>query len=319
MERIEDREIPIELIEADDAALRIEMGGIAGADFGSLRYDVLHSNDREVLQRAAHRSGVLTRKIRLEETGYWLDVELTFESRRGDPVDARFELLWPANVSERHDFRESSLVAYREEKGVQRTPIASAGKPGFLWGGGQNGVERLEGISVWAGADLRYFASVLIDPNERGGFDVNFETLRADESAQARIATTSASIGAGGSMNQKLRGFIGPKSIEQLDAAGPGLEHAINRGYSWLEPLVRLFEIALDKLYALVGNYGLAIIVLTMLVRLVTSPLMVKQMRSAEKMREVQPRVKALQEKYKDDRQKQSEEMMKLWNIYKDH
>ena len=313
MERLEDREIPIELIEADEAALRVEIGGVAGADFGSLRYEVLHSNDREVLQRAVHSDGLLTRKIRLDETGYGFDVELSFESHRRDPVDARFELIWPASVSDRHDFRESSLVAYRVEDGVERTPIAAAGKPGFFWGGGQNGVERIEGIAVWAGTDLRYFASVLIDPSDRGGFDVNFETVRSDQSAQTRIATSSTSIASGGSMSQKLRGFIGPKQIDVLDAAGPGLEYAISRGYSWIEPLVRLFEIALDKLYALVGNYGLAIIVLTILVRLVTAPLMVKQMRSAEKMREVQPRVKALQEKYKDDRQKQSEEMMKLW------
>ena len=69
----------------------------------------------------------------------------------------------------------------------------------------------------------------------------------------------------------------------------------------------------MTKLYIVIPNYGLAIIVLTMLVRLVVSPLMVRQMKSAEKMRAVQPKVKVLQEKFKDDKQKQSEEMMKLW------
>jgi YidC/Oxa1 family membrane protein insertase len=101
--------------------------------------------------------------------------------------------------------------------------------------------------------------------------------------------------------------------IEDLAEAGSGLEYSVNRGYSWIEPLVKLFEIALTKLYAVIPNYGVAIIILTILVRILVSPLMVKQMRSAEKMRVVQPKVKALQEKYKDDKQKQSEEMMKLW------
>jgi YidC/Oxa1 family membrane protein insertase len=110
-----------------------------------------------------------------------------------------------------------------------------------------------------------------------------------------------------------LRGFAGPKLPEALASSGAALEQTINRGWSWLEPLTRFFEIALDKLYLVIPNYGLAIIVLTVLVRLAVSPLMVRQMRSAERMRSVQPRVKALQEKYKDDRQKQSEEMMKLW------
>ena len=73
------------------------------------------------------------------------------------------------------------------------------------------------------------------------------------------------------------------------------------------------FELALDWLYGWIPNYGWAIIVLTILVRIVTAPLMVKQMRSAERMREVQPKIKALQERYADDKQKQSEEMMKFY------
>jgi YidC/Oxa1 family membrane protein insertase len=110
-----------------------------------------------------------------------------------------------------------------------------------------------------------------------------------------------------------LRGFLGPKTAAALGSANAGLESSVDRGWSWLEPLTRFFEVALDWLYAVIPNYGWAIIVLTIMVRLVTAPLMVRQMRSAERMREVQPKIKALQERYKDDRQKQSEEMMKLY------
>ena len=63
----------------------------------------------------------------------------------------------------------------------------------------------------------------------------------------------------------------------------------------------------------MVPNYGLAIIVLTLLVRLATWPIMARQMKSAEKMRDLMPRIKEIQEKYKDDRQKQSEETFKLY------
>jgi YidC/Oxa1 family membrane protein insertase len=155
--------------------------------------------------------------------------------------------------------------------------------------------------------------SVLIDADPRGGFEVEFEGSEDRESGEARMRLPSVAIGSGGSIRNSIRGFVGPKVVEDLVNAGSGLEHSVDRGYSWIEPLVRLFEIALDKLYIVIPNYGLAIIVLTMLVRLVVSPLMVRQMRSAEKMRAVQPKVKVLQEKFKDDKQKQSEEMMKLW------
>ena len=304
---------PIELVSPELGAVKTEVAGVSGADFGGLRYAVLESDARQVVQRAENEAGILTRTIRLDPEGYGFSVELGFVSRRSDPVDARFEVLWPAGVSDRPDFREVSLIAYEEEEGTERTPVMSAGQPGFLgFGGGRDGVERVEGQRIWAGTDVRYFASVLID-EEHGGFDVQFESIEDKESAQTRMAAQSVSMGPGGAMARTFRGYIGPKTIEQLSTAGPGLEHTISRGYSWIEPLVRLFEIALDKLYLFTRNYGIAIIVLTMMVRALVSPLMVRQMRSAEKMRVVQPKVKALQEKYKDDRQKQSEEMMKLW------
>jgi len=304
----------VEMVVENQPALSTEIGGVSGADFASVRFEVLASNGREVVQRAETDSGVLTRKIRLDELGYGFDLELSFESRRTDPVDASFEILWPAETSTRPDFRELSLVAYSEADGIERDAVAGIGQPGFLgMGGSTDGIDRIEATATWGGIDLRYFAGVLIDPDTRGGFEVQFESTSKGESAQARMATRGAAIGSGGSTTKMLRGYIGPKLIDELADAGSGLEHSINRGYSWIEPLVKLFEIALEKLYLVIPNYGLAIIVLTMMVRLVVSPLMVKQMRSAEKMRMVQPKVKALQDRFKDDKQKQSEEMMKLW------
>ena len=73
---------------------------------------------------------------------------------------------------------------------------------------------------------------------------------------------------------------------------------------------------ALDWLYDLIPNYGVSIILLTVAVRLVLLPLGVKQIRSMHAMQAIQPKVKAVQQKYKGNRQKQNEEMMKL---YREH
>lgn len=69
----------------------------------------------------------------------------------------------------------------------------------------------------------------------------------------------------------------------------------------------------LAQIFSVVGNYGLAIIVLTMLVRLVLLPLGIKQIRSMHNMQSLQPKIKALQAKYKGNKQKQQEEIMKLY------
>ena len=77
-----------------------------------------------------------------------------------------------------------------------------------------------------------------------------------------------------------------------------------------------VFAAALAGFYAIVGNYGLAIILLTIAVRIVLLPLSIKQTRSMREMQKIQPEVKKIQAKHKGDRQKMNEEMMAL---YKEH
>lgn len=78
----------------------------------------------------------------------------------------------------------------------------------------------------------------------------------------------------------------------------------------------QFFGIVLAGIYKVIPSYGVAIILLTLLSRLVIMPLGVKQIRSMQQMQKLQPKIKELQKKYKGDRQKLNEEMMKL---YKDH
>jgi YidC/Oxa1 family membrane protein insertase len=315
-EYVEGGEIPIELIHEDHPALRTELGEASGSGMGfaDSRFEVVSQDSREVVQRAQNAAGVLTRTIRLDEEGYGFDLEMSFESHRNAPVDARFELSWPVESSDREDFKELSLLAYSEEEGVTRTLVQGVGKPGmFGFGGGENGSEIVEGRSTWAGFDVQYFTGVMIDPEGRGGLNVRFDALEPETSAKTEITLQSVSVESGGSTQTSLRGFLGPKTPEALELAGSGLKHSVNRGFSWLEPLTRAFEIALDWIYGFIPNYGLAIIVLTILVRVGTAPLMAKQMQSAERMRALQPQIKELQERYKDDRQKHSEETMKLY------
>jgi YidC/Oxa1 family membrane protein insertase len=311
---VSEGEVPVELIGEALPVLRTEISGVSGATFTDAHFEVVSQVGREITQRAQNAAGVFTRTIRLDERGYGFDLEISFENHRSDPVDASFELLWPAGISDREDFREVSLLAYGEEQGVTRTLVPGVGQPGmFGFGGGSGGTELIEGRSRWAGFDIQYFTGVVIDTEDRDRLNVRFEALEPNETAKAIITLPSVSIGPGLSVHESLRGFIGPKTTEALAEAGAGLKYSVDRGFSWLEPLTRFFEIALDKLYSFIPNYGLAIIVLTILVRICTAPLMAKQMRSAERMRALQPQMKELQEKYKDDRQKQSEETMKLY------
>ena len=107
--------------------------------------------------------------------------------------------------------------------------------------------------------------------------------------------------------------YAGPKQEQTLEALGAGLIRAINLGYTWVVPLTRFFHWLLQALYSVIPNYGVAIILLTLGVRMVTAPLTTRQMRSMERMRALAPKLEELKAKFADDKAKQSEEMMKLY------
>ncbi len=114
--------------------------------------------------------------------------------------------------------------------------------------------------------------------------------------------------------NLNLKGFIGPKDHRVLESIDPRLTDMIEYGFFTFiaKPMFKL----LLFLYEILGNWGWAIVVITILIRLILFPLTFKGMLSMSKMKELAPKMKELQQKYKDDRQKLNAHMMEL---YKKH
>lgn len=121
--------------------------------------------------------------------------------------------------------------------------------------------------------------------------------------------TETVPPGAAASFPETL--YIGPKLQAQLDQAGPRLELVTDYGY--LAPLAKPLFWLLDKVHRVFGNWGFAIIFVTFLLRLLFYPLQEASGRSMAKMRSLAPRIKNLQEIYKDDREKLSRAMMELY------
>ena len=108
--------------------------------------------------------------------------------------------------------------------------------------------------------------------------------------------------------------YLGPKDTTALNAVDPAFDRAIDFGWSHFiaRPLVSLLRF----LYGVTGNYGIAIIVLTVLVKLVFFPLSNKSFKSMSAMKKLQPQMERLREQYKEDRQKLNQEMMELYKRY---
>jgi YidC/Oxa1 family membrane protein insertase len=105
--------------------------------------------------------------------------------------------------------------------------------------------------------------------------------------------------------------FVGPKLQDQLEATAPRLRLTVD--YGWLTIISQPLFWVLSRIYGLVGNWGWSIVLLTILIKLVFYKLSETSGKSMAKMRKLQPRMKALQERYADDRQKLSQAMMELY------
>ncbi|HEV8608449.1 MAG TPA: membrane protein insertase YidC [Thermoanaerobaculia bacterium] len=125
----------------------------------------------------------------------------------------------------------------------------------------------------------------------------------------------SAGVSASGSLD--LRAFFGPKDVEILEKTGLGLERTVDFG--WYGILARPLLWLLKKAYSWTGNYGVAILLVTLLIRILLFPLMHKSYASMKKMQKLAPKMNAIRDKYKKaktdaaQRQKMNQELMALY------
>lgn len=172
---------------------------------------------------------------------------------------------------------------------------------------------RPEGAVDWIGFTDRYWLSALI-PQE-GAAQPAFRRLSTGI-YRADLTYDPVTIAAGDTLTQSTKLFAGAKESQVLDAYAETdgiaqFDLAISWGWFWFleKPLLWL----LKTLFGLIGNFGLAIIALTFVVRGLLFPIAQKQFASMAGMKAVQPKMKELQERYKDDKQQQQQAIMKLY------
>jgi len=171
---------------------------------------------------------------------------------------------------------------------------------------------KLPGAVQWAGLEQFYFLSVML-PEKPGGECTFLHGPVKGELAMALRLPVEKSLDAGITL------FLGPKQAELLQAHGRSLEQAIDYG-----PITRYFAFFAQLLMKLmkwfegfVRNWGLAIVLLTVTVKLVLLPLTMKSMQSMNEMRKLQPEIDKLREKFKDDKEQLNLAVMKMYQEHK--
>ena len=175
------------------------------------------------------------------------------------------------------------------------------------------GGEKPEGAASWLGFTDQYWLGALV-PGKGETDSVGFRSL-GDTLFRADLLYAATTVPAGGKLTQETRLYAGAKDSNILDTyEDSGITYfgkAISWG--WFEIFEKPILWLLRTLNGLVGNFGVAIILLTVIIRGLMFPIAQKQFASMAAMKAVQPKMKEIQERYKDDKQRQQQEIMKLY------
>jgi len=159
--------------------------------------------------------------------------------------------------------------------------------------------------AAWAGFAAQYFVSVALPSggeahSEMGAAD-GLPIVRVDQPLVAGRAAFAV--------------FAGPKEHDVLTAAGHDLDRALDFGWFWFIAIPLLW--ALRALHTVTGNYGVAIILLTAMIKLATTPLTRSTFRNMREMQKIQPQMAKLRERYKDDQATLQRELMELYKRHR--
>ncbi len=165
----------------------------------------------------------------------------------------------------------------------------------------------------WAAYEDNYFLCGIV-PRTGEQHTAHF-SLQDENRVTTVLAGASEVIQPGQRQQYTYSVYFGPKTMEALKSVGHELERSINFG--WFDVMAKPTLYLLNFFHGYVGNYGLAVILVTVLIKLLFWPVSQKGMKSMKAMQKLQPKMAKLREKFKDDKQLQQQEMVKLYQTYK--
>lgn len=167
----------------------------------------------------------------------------------------------------------------------------------------------------WVGYENNYFIQAVV-PLEETGYQIVPRVL-SEETGLTQVVYLSDpfQINPQEKKNFKVRLYMGAKEITRLNQAGHNLSHAVD--YGWFTFIAKPLFYVLQWLYKYFHNYGVAIILLTVMIKIVFWPLTQKSYQSMQKMKKVQPKIAQIREKYKDDKEKLNKELMDVYRTHK--
>jgi YidC/Oxa1 family membrane protein insertase len=265
----------------------------------------------EVRLEATNAEGVRVVKIyTFKRSSYLIDVTQEIENGRSEPINAHayFQVTRDNTPSPGDTFMLRTFhgpAVYTEQNKYVKVSFddIEKGKTSYT-PNADNG---------WIAMVQHYFVVALVAP---GNVQREFFTRKVSEGLfSAGVILPVPTVAPGQSGKVVMHVYAGPQDLKHLEQVAPGLELVVDFG--WLTLLAAPIFWLLNFIHGLVKNWGVAIILLTMLIKLVFYPLSAASYKSMARMKKVTPRLTKLREQYGNDRAKMNQAMMELYKVEK--
>ncbi|MDD8019151.1 MAG: membrane protein insertase YidC, partial [Bacteroidota bacterium] len=259
--------------------------------------------------------GKIVKKLTFKNTAYDFDAELSLSGLQNVIANYEYQVLW------------ENSIRYCEYNSVDESNSAAA----YSFGGGElkevnassNGeVPKAEpsGSTDWVALRNKYFAVALISQdNKASGAYLEGHHILAENQGVVEQYSVALKYPYRDSRdeNSKISIFIGPLDFSIIKGYDRGLDHIMSLGWSWIRPITEYIFIPLfNLLHSVISNYGLVIILFSIIIKLALHPLTKTSMRSMRNMQKLQPMMAEMKEKYKSDPQQMNIQTMKLYKDY---
>jgi YidC/Oxa1 family membrane protein insertase len=269
-------------------------------------YELVRQDDLSAVFRATVAGLTITKTFTLDQKLYRLDlaVDLRSDIARSGQL---------AILSTGHGEQASGGFFSGHSNAPARAICQAGGKLERVGVGDKHPVWEGPGAASFAGIDEQYFIRAVVPPP---GVAASCRAEAKPDGALLATLMVPVTIPAGGSVAHSFVVYAGPKDTEELGAVSPALKDSVDLGF-W--SVIANVLLAVMKFFHKVvppHNWGVAIILLTITVKILTFPLQHKSMKSMQEMQRLQPRIEEIKKKHAGDQQRQNLEQMKL---FKEH
>ena len=295
------RQVPVE--SPRPLALEFPGNADATARAASALFAVEKLSDRALRLRWSNGRLEVTKEIRLSD-GYLFDARVAVAGPAYEVfVGTGLRNPTPDEQTNRYVMPATGVVV--SPSGLEKVSAPKLEKQ-------EKGVSWLVPAGGFAGIEDNYFLAVLLPARPA---TARLTAVPGKDASGKPLPTLSASLAGSGEL--ALRGYFGPKDLETLESLRLGLERTVDFG--WYGVLARPLLWLLKRTYAWIGNWGVAILLVTLAIRIALFPLMHKSYASMKKMQKLAPKMNAIRDKYKKaradaaQRAKMNQELMALY------